>query len=221
MVRANGANPALMKWWPTAAGDQSWDARLPAAAKRCRATARSTTIRRSIFSAGSTTSRGPANGPNAQIKNGADLLPRPAKPPSPPRFLRTAYEHVARRVESVARAAPARCALPRTSPQCCASLGHGQGLADHAGLQTALARASSIVDQLQSIDDDALQSFDGIARVMKIASDVFTAAKAIDKAVTGPLAPVVQDLGQQLVMRVVTLYLRARWHAAAPVPRRC
>src|SRR5262245_45384400 len=91
------------------------------------------------------------------------------------------------------------------------SLGHGQALADHAGLQTALAQAAAVVDQLQAIDDHSLESWDGIARILKIAGDAFTAAKAINKAVTGPLAPLAKDLGQQLVNHLFVLYIRNRW----------
>ena len=78
-ARALGADPALMKWWATAAGDQSWDARLEPEAK-LPLSGRVYHYPPLDFLRWINDVTWTSEWPKYQIKNGATLAPRPAKP---------------------------------------------------------------------------------------------------------------------------------------------
>jgi hypothetical protein len=93
-----------------------------------------------------------------------------------------------------------------------ASFGHVGDVAEHASLRTALAELASLVEEIQQIDANALDSFEGIARRLQVVGDIFAAIGAVEQAVTDPaLAARTQDLGTQLVNRLIALYLRTYW----------
>ena len=91
------------------------------------------------------------------------------------------------------------------------SLGHADGMAKQSALFTALQQVAALADELGKIEDADLESWEGVARVLKAARDFFTAVRTVEQAVTDPtLAEQAKDLGLQIANRLIALYLRAQ-----------
>jgi hypothetical protein len=99
------------------------------------------------------------------------------------------------------------------------AVGYGASLAGQSPLQAAIGDVAALVGQLETLDDATLASWDGVAKALQVASDIFAAVRAVEQAVADPnLASEAAGLGEAIASRLVGLYLRnqhPRLHRAA------
>jgi hypothetical protein len=91
------------------------------------------------------------------------------------------------------------------------SVGRVGAVADDPGLRGELIRVAGLAAEIEALDDSALDSWDGIGRLVTVVRDVVAAVQSAEAALSNAsLAADAGALGADLAERLVALHLRAR-----------
>jgi hypothetical protein len=89
------------------------------------------------------------------------------------------------------------------------AIGHVGELGNDDRLGTEAARLSAVAEDIATLDDQALRSWEGIIRVLDLADNLMTSVSAIESVIADPeLARRAENLGLELAEHLFALYLR-------------
>jgi hypothetical protein len=88
-------------------------------------------------------------------------------------------------------------------------VGHVGGLGNDPQLQAEAARLAALAEDLATLDDQDLRSWEGIIQVLDLADALTTSVNAIESVISDPeLAKRAENLGLELAEHLLALYLR-------------
>jgi hypothetical protein len=91
-------------------------------------------------------------------------------------------------------------------------VGHTAHVAEHPELRSALDGLGTLAGELSGLDDEALQSWDGVERILAAGSAVMRSLRQLDASAGDPaVAARLEHLGRELTEQLTGLYLR-RYH---------
>src|SRR5687767_3963618 len=91
-----------------------------------------------------------------------------------------------------------------------AVVGHVGALGRDPNLRAEVGRIARLAKDMEALDDDALHSWEGLAKILQLAHDLTSAIRGIESVVTDPpLAARATKLGQELTEALLAVYLRA------------